>query len=1215
MNKISARLFFSLKILITALILLIPVGMTLAVEDQPGNIEANNTLPPAEETIFVGSEPIEIVSMRTEVSKTYDNGDGTHTAVIYVKPIHYQSTDGTWEDMDGTSPSPRSGTRTIQNFDVNADGFICNGAGNEDWNMGADLELYQVLDSSTQWKVFRTLIIFNIGGIPSGSEINSAAIKLQYYYSGNAVDINGQLIEGGAADSMTITANALTNSWTEGTGTWGSSIEDGASWNTRDGTNAWSTAGGDFSASLSGTGSTPTSGYGPTTITATSIVDAWTTGTSNYGVILRGTGGDDSIKMFRSSEYSTSSQRPYLEVNYVSNYPPSLNKPLVQNKLELNEDQGTYYLELDGNSNPSEGLFKDADPGDSMDFFVWTGTSWAGQTGGGFVSEIVTASILPNGTLEVKPQKNQYGTELVTLNATDSDDASFEYEIQIKILPINDPPRINDTTNWQYDKPEPTLSPGKINCLEDTWLNCTVTAWDPVEKKDNKNLVYSVNSTEEYASFFEINSNNGKVSFLPLNEYVGIYYLKIMVSDGNDENHLAEFPFTLEIENVNDKPIFTKVQIDTDLYEIPTFSEQYELEEDATEDVPFTFWVHVLDEDLYLEDSQEQLRFSITPTPEFSITTNANYPDQVYVTFTPENKHVGTTSAYLKVTDAESVQSQIELQIEVINQNDPPEFVRFYYKTQDKAIESNVLDLAKLGSGYKATEYSSYVFKVEGMDQDPEDKIKFDAEIEGRSENAGRKMFKIEEIPNNPNTRQITVTPDRQAGREGELLINVTLSDFLKVETYVLIKIPVDNINDAPEQPIVDVEIVDANKKTRQKENLTVLLYANYTSDILFPDPDGDEDLTYTWDYGDDSPEEYGVYGETMEHTYPKSGEYTITITVADPEGLSNTTTKTIEVIKPAGSGPDDNGGGGGSGVGGLGEVSGVPIAYILMIIIVIVILVVVLFFMMIQSKKKEEEEAARAQAAQQQAQMAQYGSYPMAGTYQDPNMMAQYQAYQQQYQQMMMQQYPEQYQQMAQQYGIGQQAATPEQYGTQPVSADTQIQTQPMQQATMAEGQYPDTTGLPTVTEQPQMLPPAEPGQEMEGMVEEPTPEGEPVTEGEPEIPVSPFAAAETQTLEEELGEDAAVAEIPIEPSAEPVPEPEITPEPETTPEPIVEDEQPPEPGAQPEPTVAAPEPTPEPAPEPAPAGPEEGNTCKNCGAAVKEGWFLCPSCKKPLI
>lgn len=46
-------------------------------------------------------EPVEILSMRSEYEKHFDNGDGTITAFIDTVPLHYKS-DGEWLEIDNT---------------------------------------------------------------------------------------------------------------------------------------------------------------------------------------------------------------------------------------------------------------------------------------------------------------------------------------------------------------------------------------------------------------------------------------------------------------------------------------------------------------------------------------------------------------------------------------------------------------------------------------------------------------------------------------------------------------------------------------------------------------------------------------------------------------------------------------------------------------------------------------------------------------------------------------------------------------------------------------------------------------------------------------------------------------------------------------------------------------------------------------------------------
>ena len=46
-------------------------------------------------------ESIEIVSLRSEYGKHFDNGDGTRTAYISTVPIHYMQ-DGEWKEIDNS---------------------------------------------------------------------------------------------------------------------------------------------------------------------------------------------------------------------------------------------------------------------------------------------------------------------------------------------------------------------------------------------------------------------------------------------------------------------------------------------------------------------------------------------------------------------------------------------------------------------------------------------------------------------------------------------------------------------------------------------------------------------------------------------------------------------------------------------------------------------------------------------------------------------------------------------------------------------------------------------------------------------------------------------------------------------------------------------------------------------------------------------------------
>lgn len=145
------------------------------------------------------------------------------------------------------SVSVSADTATIQ--PSNQDTFI-NGAF-PGLNYGGGAELIVRAASATE--SYRVLVQFDLSSIPSGATVTSATLKLYYY-------------EWGTADPVgrTIWGYRLTQSWTE----------MGASWLQYDGTNSWSSSGGDYTLD-GGSSATVPSSYGWMTWTVTDIVKAW----------------------------------------------------------------------------------------------------------------------------------------------------------------------------------------------------------------------------------------------------------------------------------------------------------------------------------------------------------------------------------------------------------------------------------------------------------------------------------------------------------------------------------------------------------------------------------------------------------------------------------------------------------------------------------------------------------------------------------------------------------------------------------------------------------------------------------------------------------------------------------------------------------------------------------------------------------------------------
>ncbi len=195
--------------------------------------------------------------------------------------------------------------------------------------------------------------------------------------------------------------------------------------------------------------------------------------------------------------------------------------------IQLFEDASPYYLDLFD-------IYEKT--GDPITFNIWTGQSW----GKSFNGKYQTATVKSNNTLEIIPKPDMNGLEKITLNASNTVGCT-EHTLDIKIKPVNDPPEIELIGNVKVSD----LELVSIFIYQDEWYNATVYATDP----DGDTLVYLDNST-----LFDINYLTGKISFKPGNKDVGVYLIKITVSDVNGTNNEDAVNVKFTILNVNDPP-------------------------------------------------------------------------------------------------------------------------------------------------------------------------------------------------------------------------------------------------------------------------------------------------------------------------------------------------------------------------------------------------------------------------------------------------------------------------------------------------------------------------------------------------------------------------------------------------------------------------------------------------------------------------------------
>lgn len=141
------------------------------------------------------------------------------------------------------------------------------------------------------------LLKFDLSAFPAGSRPLSATLDIQ----GSGIWLAGFDIY------------RMTKDWVEGTGA--SSPVDGATWNTSNGSTAWS-AGGEYSVKLNANSMIGTGGGGISQ-DITDLTAAWLSGQyPNYGVSINSNGEVGTVK-FVSSDDSTASNRPKITFNYL----------------------------------------------------------------------------------------------------------------------------------------------------------------------------------------------------------------------------------------------------------------------------------------------------------------------------------------------------------------------------------------------------------------------------------------------------------------------------------------------------------------------------------------------------------------------------------------------------------------------------------------------------------------------------------------------------------------------------------------------------------------------------------------------------------------------------------------------------------------------------------------------------------------------------------
>ena len=219
----------------------------------------------------------------------------------------------------------------------------------------------------------------------------------------------------------------------------------------------------------------------------------------------------------------------------------------------------------------------------------------------------------------------------------------------------------------------------------------------------------------------------------------------------------------------------------------------------------------------------------------------------------PKNQHVGIYYLELTVKDNNGGYDTIDILLSIININDPP----FMHEIGTKHVVQD--------------EWFEFTPVVEDADLIYGDMLKFSTNFSDELDDG-----LIEDAYYfNEETGDFRFRPDKTMVRTFLTYIEVEDSNGASIKRDFTIL--VQNLNDIPDLPSFGYSY----------DHLAVTVFPDEIQDI------DNDDLTYTWDFGDESPQIICDENTPLRHIYAEAGTYYISLTVSDGQ-LSNSITKEI---------------------------------------------------------------------------------------------------------------------------------------------------------------------------------------------------------------------------------------------------------------------------------------------------------------------------------
>jgi hypothetical protein len=488
------------------------------------------------------------------------------------------------------------------------------------------------------------------------------------------------------------------------------------------------------------------------------------------------------------------------------------------------------------------------------------------------------------GTITWTPNNLQVGNNAVEVEVLDGFGGSATQSFTITVA--NNPPILTN--------------PGTQQAAEDNLFTLDLSSTD-----EGEGLTYTLELTAT-PSGMVIDETIGEITWTPDNSQVGTNTVIIIVNDGNGGTDTTSFDII--VANSNDLPIITTQPIRT-----------------ATEDVLYTYDVDATDED------GDTLTFDLTDRPAGMIIN----PTTGLIQWTPDNSQVGNHLVGVQVFDGTGLVLQT-FTISVANSNDAP------------VITSTPITTA--------TQNTLYTYDVDATDEDGDTLAFSFGAVPPAGMNIDAATGIIDWVPTNEqvgsNTILVQVTDGIEFDSQTFTITVIDVNDPPTIKTvgdetinegelfqFIIETSDPDGdpvtltISNLPPGATVDQQQVftwtptftqagtyniifsaddGRGGVTTVTDTITVLQVNSFpeavagddrvanVNDILTFDGSASSDadgtiVSHTWDFGDGSI----TQGAVVTHQYLSAGEFSVTLTVEDNDGLVATDSLSVIINGP----------------------------------------------------------------------------------------------------------------------------------------------------------------------------------------------------------------------------------------------------------------------------------------------------------------------------